>query len=164
MGVRIEEVPLPGIGVRYDVLTASGRRVSVVSHRDGKRDLALYDLDDPDASRDLIPMTDEEASALAELLGASVMLSRLTGLRDHAVNLFTEQLWLPADSPFVNRPLGHTKARRRTGASIVAIVRGTEIIPSPTPAEVFNAGDLIVAVGTRDGLDALGNILASEPT
>lgn len=149
--------------MRYDVLTASGRRVSVVSHRDGERDLALYDLDDPDASHDLIPMTDDEASALAELLGASVMLSRLTGLRDHAVGLFTEQLWLPAGSPFINRPLGDTRARTRTGASIVAIVRGAEIIASPTPAEVFNAGDLIIAVGTRQGLDALGSILAGEP-
>jgi TrkA domain protein len=162
VGVRIEKTDLPGIGVRHDVLTGAGRRISVVSHRDGERDLALYDIDDPDACRDSIVMTDDEATALADLLGGSVILSQMSGLTAGTAGVVTEQLQLPATSPYLNRPLGDTRTRTRTGVSIVAIVRGSEVIASPTPAVVLNPSDTIVAVGTRDGLEALGRLLAGD--
>ena len=144
------------------MLTASGRRISIVSHRGGERDLALYDLVDPDACSDSIVMTDDEAAALADLLGGSIMLSQLSGLTSQTTGVDTEQFLLPADSPYLNRPLGDTRARTRTGVSIVAIVRGAEVIASPTPDVVFNPGDTLVAVGTRNGLDALGQLLTGD--
>ena len=164
MGVRIERVDLPGIGVRNDVITASGRRVAVVSQRSGERDLALFDADDPDASTDLIQLTDDEAAALAELLGASLTYSRLSGLSEKAMGLYTEEISLPAGSKFVGRPMGDTKARTLTSSSIVAIVRGAQIIASPTPDVLFDAGDVIVAVGTRKGLDALSKLIDRGPS
>lgn len=105
----MEQVDLPGIGVRHDLLTESGRRIGVVSHRSGRRDLVLYDEDDPDASNASnadIPLTEAEAEALADILGASLMLSQLAGLRDQAAGLLTEQISIPAGSPFVGRTLG----------------------------------------------------------
>lgn len=162
VGIRIEKTELPGIGVRHDVLTSAGRRIGVISHRDGERDLALYDAEDPDACRDIIAMTDDEATALADLLGGSIILSQLSGLTADAAGVFTEHLQLPAASPYLNRPLGDTRTRTRTGVSIVAIVRGMEVIPSPTPAVVLNPGDTIIAVGTREGLASLGHLLAGD--
>lgn len=163
MGIHIEKVDLPGIGIRHDLVTEGGRRISVVSHRDGERDLGLFEVDDPDACRYSIPLNDDEAAALADVLGASVMLSRLTSLSDETAGLFTEQIALPTDSPYLNRTLGATKARTRTHASIVAIVRDGAIIASPTPAEPLRAGDVIVAVGTREGLDGVARLLANGP-
>lgn len=164
MGVRIERVDLPGIGVRNDVITSSGRRVSVVSQRSGERDLALFDADDPDASTDLVPLTDDEAAALAELLGASLTFSRLSGLSEKAMGLFTEEISLPAGSKFVGRPMGDTKARTLTSSSIVAIVRGAQVLASPTPDVLLEAGDVIVAVGTRKGLDSLSKLIDRGPS
>lgn len=163
MSVRVERVDLPGIGVRNDVITASGRRVSVVSQRSGERDLAIFDVDDPDASTDTIPLTDDEAAALADLLGASIALSRLSGLSDGTVGLFTEEISLPRDSKFVGRPMGDTKARTLTSSSIVAILRGADIIASPTPEVRFERGDVIIAVGTRMGLDKLSKLIDRGP-
>lgn len=163
MSVRIEKVDLPGIGTRHDVITGAGRRIGVVSHRSGWRELAIFDLEDPDAASDSIELSDGEASALADVLGASVMLSQLIGTREQAAGLATEQIVLAPTSMYVGGVLGDTKARTRTSTSIVAIVRGTELIPSPTPATSLVAGDTIIAVGTRSGLDALGRLLASGP-
>jgi TrkA domain protein len=160
MAVRIEKVDLPGIGVRHDVVLASGRRISVVTHRDGERELALFDEIDPDASTDSVPLTDQEAAALADLLGGSIALSSLSGLSKEAPGLFTEHITLSIDSRFAGRPLGDTKARTRTSVSIVALVRDGAVVPSPKPDAVLEAGDDIVAVGTRSGLDALAAILA----
>jgi TrkA domain protein len=160
--VRVEQTPLPGIGVRHDLITVSGRTVGVVSHRNGRRDLVLYDVDDPDACLASIPLTDDEAEALADVLGASLMLGQLAGLRQQAAGLLTEQIALPAGSPFAHRKLGDTRARTRTSSSIVAVLRDREVIPSPGPEFGFEANDVVVAVGTRHGLDALTAILAGE--
>jgi TrkA domain protein len=158
--VRVEQVELPGIGTRYALVTEAGRRLGVVSYRSGGRDLVLFDPEDPDACSEQIALTDGEAEALAEVLGGSLMLSRLAGLREQAGGLLTEQLSLPADSPYLNRPLGETRARTRTGASIVAVLRDGGLLASPGPEFGFAAGDVVVVVGTRAGLDAVARIFA----
>jgi TrkA domain protein len=163
VGIRIEKVELPGIGTRHDLVTESGRRLSIVAYRDGERNLGVFDVDDPDACRESIPITEDEAEALADLLGTSVALSRMTRLSDDFEGLYTEQLELTPDSPFINRPLGDTKTRTRTHVSIVAIARNKNVIPSPTPDEILRAGDVIIAVGTREGLDAAGRLIANGP-
>jgi TrkA domain protein len=162
MAVRVEKVDLPGIGYRHDVVVSNGRRISVVSHRDGSRELALFDEIDPDASTDSIPLSDQEAAALADLLGTSVTLSSVTGLSEQSTGLYTEHLKLSGSSTYAGRPLGDTKARTRTSVSIVAIVRDEVVIPSPTPDFGLEAGDSIVSVGTREGLDKLAAILADS--
>lgn len=159
VSVRVEKIDLPGIGTRHDVITKRGRRVGVVSHRSGERELALFDVDDPDASTDSIHLSDDEAEALADVLGASLLLGQLAGIREQAAGLFTEQLLISAGSPYAGKVLGDTRARTRTSTSIVAIVRGADVIPSPTPMTPLAAGDTIVAVGTRAGLDALARVL-----
>jgi len=158
--VRIEQTALPGIGIRYDFTTQKGRRIGVVAHRSGRRDLVIYDVEDPDSCVAQLALDDEEATALAELLGASLMVSQLAGLREEAAGLLTEKVTLTADSPYAGRPLGDAKVRSRTTASIVAVFRNGNAIISPGPDFVFTAGDVVVGVGTRDGLDAMTRIFA----
>ncbi len=162
MGVRVEKSDLPGLGVRHDLITAKGRRIGVVTFRDGRRELTIFDLDDPDSCIVSIPITDPESSTLAELLGASVVLSKLTELTDEPSGLFTEHMLIPSDSIYAGRPLGDTRARTRTGVSIVALVRDKKVIPSPTPNEKIEAGDALIAVGTRPGLDSLSELIISK--
>ena len=88
------------------------------------------------------------------------MLGQLSGLRDQAAGLATEQISLPADSPYVNRRLGDTRTRTRTGASIVAVLRAGKAIASPGPDLTFRVDDVLVVVGTRSGLDAVMRLLA----
>ena len=160
MGVRIEKIDLPGIGVRHDVVTKDGHHIGVLNYRDGGREVALYDPSDPDAILASVALTGDEASALSDLLGHAALLSQLAGLGEGTIGLYTEQLRLPSDSRYLNRPLGDTQARTRTGVSIVAILRGQDVIASPTPQEVLRDDDVIIAVGTREGLDALDKLLA----
>lgn len=159
MSVRIEKVDLPGIGTRHDVITKTGRRLGVVTHKDGERELAVFDPADPDACSDAITLSDDEAMALSEVLGTSLILGQLASLGDKATGLYTEQFVLSASSPFAGRTLGDTKARTQTKSSIVAILRGAAITPSPTPSDLLEAGDIVVAVGTQKGLEQLGSLL-----
>lgn len=160
MGVRIERSEIAGIGVRHDVVTKSGQRVGVLIYRDDRREIAMYDLHDPDSISHSVSLTGQEAEAVADLLGHTAILSQLSELGGNIVGLFTEHLILPADSKYLDGPLGDTKARTRTGVSIVAIVRGTDVIASPSPDTRLEMDDVLVAVGTRKGLDDLAHILA----
>jgi len=158
--VRVEIISrvLPGIGVCQEIALHGGRRLGVVTRRNGTRDLVLYD-EDGDGAAGTVALNDDEADAVAELLGAPQLVTRLTELQNRAGDLVTEQLPVPAGSPFAGRPLGDTQARTRTGASIVAILRRGTMHPSPAPDFVFEPGDLVVTVGTREGIDAVGRIL-----
>jgi|TARA_B110000503_G_scaffold34484_1_gene56179 TrkA domain protein len=160
MSVRIEKVDLPGIGTRHDVVTSEGRRLGVITHRTGEREIAVFDPRDPDSCSDSIHLNDDEAIALAAVLGTSLMLGQFSHLGDKTTGLYTEQIILPAQSAFTGKTLGDTKARTRTKSSIVAILRDLDVIASPTPEVGLEAGDIIVAVGTKQGLEALSSLLS----
>lgn len=77
----IQEPVLPGVGLRHEFTTRAGRQLGVVSYRTGRRDLLLYGPDDPDACREVIRLTQEEADALTDLLGAARLTGHLAGLQ-----------------------------------------------------------------------------------
>ncbi len=157
--MEVEQTVLPGIGHRHDFATRSGRRIGVVTHRTGRLDLLIYDANDPDTCSESVELTREEADTLAELLGAPRMVERLAELRRQAEGLVSEQVPVPADSPYIGRTLADTEARKRTGASIVAVVRRGEVHVSPPPSFRLQAGDGLVVVGTAEGTAALAQLL-----
>ena len=73
--------------------------------------------------------------------------------------LEAEQIELDPGSPYVGRRLGETRARTRTGASIVAIVRGEHVLASPGPDEVLGVRDVLVVIGTADGIAAVRHLV-----
>lgn len=157
--IDIVSRPLPGIGVCQELELRSGRRVGVVIRRDGMTDLLVYDKDDPDAALDRVELTDEEANAIAEILGAPQLVEHLTAQQEIAFGLRVEQLPLPSSSPFAGRTLGDTQTRTRTGASIVAVIRQGTATPSPGPDFGLAANDLVVVVGTQQAIDQVAAIL-----
>ena len=155
----VERIPLPGIGLRHVVTTSRGRRIGVVSYHTGRRDLVVYRRDDPDSAADTVVLCAQEANELAELLGAARVVERLAELHHQVAGLVSVQIPIVVGSPYDGRPLAETRARTRTGASIVAVVRDREVIASPGPAFVFSAGDVVVVVGTDEGTDMVAAIL-----
>jgi K+/H+ antiporter YhaU regulatory subunit KhtT len=73
--MEIQETTLPGVGLRHEFTTRAGRQLGVVTHRTGRRDLLVYDRNDPDACQEVIQLTQEEADALADLLGADRLVA-----------------------------------------------------------------------------------------
>ncbi|MEU7897265.1 TrkA C-terminal domain-containing protein [Nonomuraea sp. NPDC049152] len=157
--MEIEQTALPGIGLKHEFGTQSGRRVAVVSHRSGRRDLIIYDRSDPDRACEAIQLNDEEADALVELLGAPRIVQRLNALHREIEGLVSLQLTILPGSPYDGRTLGDARIRTRTGASVVAVVRGPQVNASPTPDFRFEAGDVVVVVGDADTTAAAADIL-----
>jgi TrkA domain protein len=158
--MEVEQTALPGIGLRHEFTTQAGRRIGVISHRTGRRDLVIYSKEDPDRACEVVKLNDEEADALVELLGAPRIVQRLNRAHEEVEGLVSLQLPIPTSSPYVNRPMGDARVRTRTSASIVAIVRNGQVYASPGPDFVLKAGDVVVVVGGEDSTAQVGEILA----
>ncbi|GAA4665910.1 TrkA C-terminal domain-containing protein [Streptomyces chumphonensis] len=152
--------PLPGVGVQYDLSTRDGRHISVVAHQDGRRFLGFYRPDDPDACQATIPLDPDEAGALAELISPEAAASTTVQHGDIELDLVSERITVGPQSPYRGRLLADTRARRRTGASVVAVLRRTGAVPSPRPDFRLEAGDVLLVVGTRQGVDAAAELIA----
>lgn len=157
----VTEVLLPGVGLRYEFALEEGQRLGVVARRNGEFEFVAYDRDDPDVCRNLFRLTPAEADAVTEILGAPRIAERFADLTREVPGLHAGQVQVPAGSAYAGRTLGETKTRTRTGASIVAIVRGDTVIASPGPPQPLQAGDVLVVIGTESGITGVEHILAS---
>ncbi len=155
----VKEVLLPGVGLRYEFTSHNGERIGIVARRGGDFDVVLYGPEDPDQARPVFHLTDHEAEAVAQILGAPRIAERFTELSREVTGLETGQVHIVAGSPFVDHPLGDTRARTRTGASIVAIVRNEQVLASPGPAEMLHARDVLIVIGTEDGIAGVEQII-----
>lgn len=155
---EVTETRLPGVGVRHEFSTAGGERVAVVSHRGGRRELVVYDRDDPDQCRTVLHLSDDDTRTMAEVLGAP-HLSEAAASVQRIEGLAIDWITVVPGSRFVGSSIGEGRFRTRTGASIVAVVRGDTTVPGPGPDYRFEAGDVAVAVGTTEGLRQLRELL-----
>jgi TrkA domain protein len=160
--MELEETLLPGVGVRYEMTTRAGEALAVVVQREGGAEFAVYDRRDPDRARGVFRLTPEEADALAEVLGAPRLTQRFADLSREVPGLQSARIPVEPGSPFDGRTLGDTRARTLTGCSIVAVVRGSDVVPSPSPADELRAGDVLVAIGSAAGLEQLDRRLAGR--
>ena len=157
--MEIQETTLPGVGLRHEFTTGGGRQLGVVSYRTGRRKLLLYDPNDPDAYREVIRLTPEEADALADLLGAARLTGRLAELQQQLEGLAISWLTIHDHSPYARGRIADTQARSRTGVSIVAVLRDQTAFAAPTPDFGFQPGDTAVVIGTPGGVKALAGLL-----
>lgn len=76
-------------------------------------------------------------------------------------NLEIEWMTLAPHSELVGQTLGQARIRTRTGASVVAILRGQVSINNPGPDHVFQANETIAVLGTAEQRAAMQQL--SDP-
>jgi len=156
----VRETKLPGVGLRYEFENRDGERIAVIARRGGGFEVFVCAAPgDPDSARRVFRLTDREADALAQILGAPRIVEGYADLTREVPGLSAGQVMVTQGSRYAGRPLGDTRARTRTGASIVAIVRGDQVLASPGPAEPLDAGDVLVVIGTDEGIAAVRQLV-----
>jgi TrkA domain protein len=158
---EVQETKLPGVGVRHEFDTDSGDRVGVIVHRDGRREIVIYDRNDPDACSTMVDLSASDTRTMAELLGASQVTEAVAEVQQNIDGLAIEWIALTDSSPAIGSTIRDGEYRTRTGASIVAVIRGDQSVPAPDPEFDFRIGDTAVAVGTTDGLALLRDQLTT---
>lgn len=155
----VRETKLPGVGVRHEFTTEDGSDVAVVVHHDGRREIMTYEQEDPDACASLVTLSEPDTQTLAEILGVSHVAETVVGVRQDIEGLAIEWVELSAGSDLAGASIGSGAFRTKTGSSIVAVMRNDQPIPAPDADFVLAEGDVLVAVGTSEGLLALRSLL-----
>lgn len=156
---QVTETQLPGVGVRYEFETAERDLVGVVHHHSGRREIVVYDRKDADVARTVLELSADDSRTLSDLLGASQVTEALTVVQQRIEGLTLEWIEVGDGSSMSNRSIGEGELRTRTGASVVAVIRDDTSEPAPGPDYVLTPGDVVVAVGTADGLELLRQAL-----
>jgi TrkA domain protein len=157
--MEIFEISLPGIGIRYEFDTARGRKVGVLVHRDGHRELLIYCKGDEDSCSETIELGRSESAALVELFGGTKITERLTDVRHDVQGLAIEWLTVESQSPLLGRSIGDGQIRTRSGASVVAVLRDGRSYPGPGPDFIFELGDVALVTGSFDGVAQASRII-----
>jgi TrkA domain protein len=155
---EVTETQLPGVGVRHEFTTAFGERLAVLVLRTGRREIALYNRADPDAGSTVLHLSADDTRTLAELLGGGAVSEAVSGVQ-RLEGVAIDWIRVREGSAHVGVTIGERQLRTRTGSSVVAIVRGQQTVPAPGPDAVLHAGDVVVAVGTPEGLLQLHELL-----
>lgn len=160
--MELHETLLPGVGLRYEFTNAEGYRIGILALRAGEFLVAVYDDRDPDPDQPVAQyrLSSEEADAVAQVLGAPRLAERFADLTREVPGLVAGQITVGPGSPYDGRTLGDTRARTRTGVSIVAVVRDEDVAASPGPLHPLEAGDTLVVIGTPEGIEKLEQIVA----
>ncbi|WP_129631916.1 cation:proton antiporter [Candidatus Oscillochloris fontis] len=69
---------------------------------------------------------------------------------------------LPEDSPLVGRSIGSSAIRQRCGASVIAVLRDTNLISNPGPDTLMLAGDQIAVLGTTQQRTAFQHLMEEQ--
>ena len=159
---QIEETRLPGVGVRHDFDTDDGRRVGVITHAGGRRDLLVYSKDDPDACAQTLHLKENEAHALAEALGGTHVTRLVGDVEQNVDGLTIDWLRVSGNWSCAGRTLREVPLREKTGIIVVAAVREGETIPTPSPDFNVHVDDTLVVVGTPESVAAAAAMLRGD--
>ncbi len=158
----VRETQLPGVGVKHDFTTEDGSEVGVLVHRDGRRDVVVYDAEDPDSCSMQITLSRTDTRTLAELLGTSQVNTAVHAVQQEIEGLAIEWLTVDPASPTASTTIADGAFRTRTGVSVVAVIRHETPIPAPEPNFTLQGDDVLVCVGTIEGLARMRDLIAPD--
>jgi TrkA domain protein len=150
----VREVDLPGVGKKFAITTDDGERLTIIIHHSGDREIYNFRAGE-DFPFHALRLEAAEARQLAAIIGGAYF--QPTG--GASMDLVLEQLsieWekIDARSGLVGRSIGDLDIRKQTGATVLALLRGKQVIANPQPEELILVGDTVVIAGTSEQVDA----------
>jgi len=156
--MRIESFEIPGVGKRYEFHTKHGDVFVLIERLDGKKELSILKDDEVVATVELDP---EEANQLALILAPSFITDFLDKRIDLIFrNVAIDSFEIREGFYAVGKTLRELQLRNKTGASIISIMRGDEIITNPPPDTVLQPGDVVVMIGKKEEVEKAQKYLA----
>ena len=159
---RVDETDLPGVGTRFSFETEDHRVLGVIRHHDGRREVFVADDADPDSVAWAISLVEGEAHLLADLLGGAEISREAAALAQGVAGLTVDWVEVPSGGLDPGATIGSLEVRTRTGASVVAVLRGDQPYPAPGPAFELASGDVAMVVGTAEGVREARRLLRGE--
>lgn len=152
--MKFKETDLPGIGKKFSIITANKEKVSIIIHISGKREIYFFSKDDFDEPVCSFELNDEEANQLGSVLMGTYFKPEGEEEKELFMkNLVIEWVGIEKSSPLTGKSIGELEVRRKTGVTIVSIIRGNQTITNPHPEEIIKEGDTLVIVGNKQQVE-----------
>jgi len=87
-------------------------------------------------------------------LKPSMEYKTLTQLRNAEQQFDLQWVKVCPGSSIIGKSIGEAEIRKRTGSSVVGVIRGDKLVPNPDSAFRFNHNDLIAIIGTDEAREA----------
>ena len=148
--MTIREVELPGVGKKYTLDTQAKGQLVIVLHQSGKREIYHF-AKGKTVPDEMIALTAEEAQHVGGILSQTYFQAA----PDPSTALVMKELtleWqsLPSGHPMTGKTIEELAVRKRTGATIVAVLRAGKAIINPEPGEQLRAEDTLMFIGNAD--------------
>lgn len=155
MAEEPELLNLPGVGARLDVDDLDRRRFSVVRRRDGHVEFH--------SGSTSVEVDERAARAIGAFVsGRFLMPTDVTERVDGVLGGLTfDYVTIRNGSAAVSRSIEELAVRRRTGVTIVAILRGSVPLVAPDPATRLANGDDLVVAGRPSDVERFDRYLAT---
>lgn len=161
--MTVFETDLPGVGKKFEVEIGDEKRLVIVTHNTGKREVFLKAQEGADSER-LFELSDRLARTVGTILEGAYFQPVQTDQVETllAEGTFLEWYNVEDGAELDGETLADARVRERTGVSIVAIERDGSVIPSPKPDTVITAGDTLVAIGSQEDLQDFDALVSSD--
>ncbi|ELZ87182.1 hypothetical protein C453_02489 [Haloferax elongans ATCC BAA-1513] len=149
--MTVYESDLPGVGKKHEVEIGDGSRLVIVTHNTGKREVFRRESADSDSEK-LFELNDKLARQVGTLLeGAYFQPIRSGDIQTFlGEDTLIEWVEVKEESEVAGKTLGESDLRQETGASVIAIERGDEVITSPGGDTTIKTGDRLVVIGPKE--------------
>lgn len=159
----IKESDLIGIGKKFQIDTASGEKMAVVIHDDGRRDMYHFDENDPEEIVSSITLNDAEARQIAAIVGGMSYLPKALEKVEMALDeLHIEWVKIQDDCKSIGKTIAELKIREITGATILAFASKHVQKINPGPDDMITAHMTLVVAGERKQVNDLKQLLLCD--
>lgn len=154
----VREHDLPGVGKKFALVTREGERMTVIIHHSGPREIYLFKPKEDFPSQS-VRLEDPEARKLGAILSGAYFQPAVAESMEMVMDQLTVEWHKVADtSPLARKTIMDAEIRKRSGASVIAILRGGAALPNPDPGERIQAGDTLLVVGSREQIQAFHTV------
>jgi TrkA domain protein len=157
----ISEATLPGIGRKFQIETATGDRMIIVIHDDGRRELYHFTRQNPDKVASVITLQDSEARQVAGIIGGLTYVPKSLPSAEIVLDdLVLEWFVIPQKATCIGKTIRDLMVRTVTGASIVSIIeQNRNKTINPEADTRLNEGATLIIAGDRKTINTLKELL-----
>jgi len=85
-----------------------------------------------------------------------------TAMHGDAANFILEELDVPNHSPLANKSIREAAVREKTGAVVMLIKKGTQVITNPDPTTILSSGDRLIILGNEQQVERLVKLVQAK--